>query len=137
VHLVTLLEEMPVQETIDGVDHLHEADLPVGAIVINMTRPPVLPAEALARAARGDVDKEELAQGLKEASIDASPAVIDGLAAEATDHARRVELEQRERVQLAELGRATYELPLLSEAVDLGGLYRLAEMLTAQGMVPR
>jgi anion-transporting ArsA/GET3 family ATPase len=137
VHLVTLLEEMPVQETIDGVDQLHAADLPVGAVVINMTRPPVLPPEALSRAARGDVDKEELVQGLKEAGLDTSPAVIDGLAVEATDHARRVELEQRERVQLDELGRATYELPLLSEAVDLGGLYRLAEMLTAQGMVPR
>ncbi|MDX6285963.1 MAG: hypothetical protein QOG53_1448 [Frankiales bacterium] len=135
VHLVTLLEEMPVQETIDGVAQLHDAELPVGAVVINMTRPPVLPPDALTRAAQGNVDKEELAQGLKAVGIDAPASVIDGLAAEATDHARRVELEERERVQLAELGRATYELPLLPEAIDLGSLYRLAGMLTEQGMV--
>ena len=30
VHLVTLLEEMPVQETVDGVAELRAADLPVG-----------------------------------------------------------------------------------------------------------
>jgi anion-transporting ArsA/GET3 family ATPase len=137
VHVVTVLEEMPVQETIDGVKDLQTHELPAGAIVINMTRPPMLPADALARAALGDVDTEDLAQGLKEAGIEAGRPVIDGLAMEATEHARRVELEQRERVQLAELGRATYELPLLPEAVDLGGLYRLAEMLTTQGMVPR
>ena len=39
VHLVTLLEEMPVQETIDGVRDLRAEDLPVGAIIIN-SRPP-------------------------------------------------------------------------------------------------
>jgi anion-transporting ArsA/GET3 family ATPase len=137
VHLVTVLEEMPVQETMDGVNELHAAALPVGAVVINMTRPPLLPPEALARAARGDVDTGELAQGLKEVGLDASRVLLDGLATEATDHARRVELEERERIQLAELGRATYELPLLTEAVDLGELYRLAEMLRDQGMVPR
>jgi anion-transporting ArsA/GET3 family ATPase len=135
VHIVTLLEEMPVQETIDGVEQLHHVDLPVGAVVINMTRPPLLPPEALSRAARGDVDTDEIAQGLKEAGLDAQRAVVEGLADEAADHARRVELEQRERTQLAELGRATYELPLLPESVDLGSLYRLAEMLKAQGMV--
>src|SRR5437763_12983730 len=34
VHLVTVLEEMPVQETIDGVADLEAAGLPVGAVVI-------------------------------------------------------------------------------------------------------
>lgn len=42
VHLVTLLEEMPVQETADGVAELRAAGIPVGGIVINMTRPALL-----------------------------------------------------------------------------------------------
>ena len=33
VHLVTLLEEMPVQETIDGVAELRAASLPVGGVL--------------------------------------------------------------------------------------------------------
>ena len=42
VHLVTLLEEMPVQETIDGVADLTESNLPVGGVIVNMTRPALL-----------------------------------------------------------------------------------------------
>ena len=48
VHLVTLLEEMPVQETIDGVADLRSHSLPVGGIIVNMTRPPVLADDQLA-----------------------------------------------------------------------------------------
>ena len=33
------------------------------------------------------------------------------------------------------MGRETYELPLLTDAVELDGLYRLAELLLEQGMV--
>ena len=40
VHLVTLLEEMPVQETVDGIAELREAKLPVGGVMVNMVRPP-------------------------------------------------------------------------------------------------
>lgn len=42
VHLVTLLEEMPVQETVDGVAELRAAGLPVGSVLVNMVRPAVL-----------------------------------------------------------------------------------------------
>ena len=35
VHLVTLLEEMPVQETVDGIDELRRDHLPVGGIFVN------------------------------------------------------------------------------------------------------
>ena len=56
VHLVTVLEEMPVQETIDGVGELHDIGLPVGAVLVNMVRAPLLPADALAPAATGHLD---------------------------------------------------------------------------------
>ncbi|MYS78463.1 AAA family ATPase, partial [Streptomyces sp. SID5926] len=47
VHLVTLLEEMPVQETVDGIAELRTARLPVGRVVVNMVRPQVLDATDL------------------------------------------------------------------------------------------
>ncbi len=46
VHLVTLLEEMPVQETADGIAELRAARLPVGRVIVNMVRPQVLDAAA-------------------------------------------------------------------------------------------
>ena len=42
VHLVTLLEEMPVQETLDGIEELRDNNLPVGAVIVNMERGPRL-----------------------------------------------------------------------------------------------
>ena len=44
VHLVTVLEEMPVQETADGIAQLREAELPVGGVVVNM-RPAARPRQ--------------------------------------------------------------------------------------------
>ncbi|MFC4035896.1 ArsA-related P-loop ATPase [Streptomyces polygonati] len=48
IHLVTLLEEMPVQETMDGVAELRAAGLPVGAVIVNMVRPVLLADAELA-----------------------------------------------------------------------------------------
>src|SRR6478609_5025357 len=39
IHLVTVLEEMPVQETGDGIDELGGAKLPIGGVIVNMVRP--------------------------------------------------------------------------------------------------
>jgi hypothetical protein len=134
VHLVTVLEEMPVQETIDGVAELTKAELPIGGVVVNMVRDPLLPHEALAAAAEGTVDTAEITRGLKAAGVDNGARYVDGLAAEVAEHARRVLLEDRERTLLAELDRPTYELPLLPDAVDLSCLYDLANQLTEQGL---
>ena len=38
IHLVTLLEEMPVQETLDAVGQLEALDLRIGSIVVNLVR---------------------------------------------------------------------------------------------------
>ena len=134
VHLVTLLEEMPVQETIDGVAELQSVGLPVGGVVVNAVRTPLLPPRALSDAEHGRLDTGALATGLKEAGLDASDALVSALAAEAADHATRVALEERGRDALARLDRPTYELPLLTDTVDLGGLYALADLLKQQGM---
>jgi anion-transporting ArsA/GET3 family ATPase len=134
VHLVTLLEEMPVQETIDGVAELQSVGLPVGGVVVNAVRTPLLAPAHLAAAERGEVDRAALSAGLEKVGLDASDALVTALSAEAQDHATRVALEERGRDALAALDRPTYELPLLSDAVDLGGLYELAGLLTAQGI---
>jgi Anion-transporting ATPase len=137
VHLVTLLEEMPVQETVDSVAELRAARLPVGGIVVNMTRAPLLGEADLDRARRGDLDLDEIVAGIKEAGMQPSDELVAALAAETAGHAERVALEAAERVELAGLARPTYELPLVPHAVDLGIVYRLAERLREQGMVPR
>ena len=134
VHLVTLLEEMPVQETLDGVAELTAAQLPVGGVIVNAVREPLLPAADLAAAEQGLLDVAALAAGLKEAGLEADEALVAGLAEEATDHAHRVALEERGRDSLGALQRPSYELPLLTQAVDLGSLYRLAELLREQGL---
>src|SRR5689334_5432663 len=46
VHLVTVLEEMPVQETIDGITELRKGGLHVGGVVTNMVRPQDIDDEA-------------------------------------------------------------------------------------------
>jgi len=129
VHLVTLLEEMPVQETIDAVHELREVNLPVGAVFVNMVREPLLPLPLLPDVAAGRIDSAELARGLKSAGIDAAEAALSALAGEAKDHANRVLLEQRERGLLRSIGQPSVELPLLSGSADMAGLYELARHL--------
>jgi anion-transporting ArsA/GET3 family ATPase len=135
VHVVTVLEEMPVQETIDGAAELDRVGLPVGGVIVNMAREPLLPYDVIAAAAAGRLDTTELARGLKAAGLESTDALLAALVGETADHAGRVQLEERERTELAELERPTYELPMLPDAVDLACLYDLAEQLTAQGLV--
>jgi anion-transporting ArsA/GET3 family ATPase len=132
VHLVTLLEEMPVQETLDAVDELTALGLPVGGVVVNAVRTPALAPADLLAAERGELDTGALAAGLESVGLDV--ALAPTLAAEAGDHAARVALEERGRDALAELHRPSYELPLLPDSIDLGGLYELAAMLREQGL---
>ncbi len=133
VHLVTLLEEMPVQETIDGCAELREMDLPVGGVVVNMAAPPLLSPAELAAAGKGRLRKADVTSGLRLAGLEPSQALVSALTREAAQHAEQVATQAAERAELAELNLPSYELPLLTEGVDLGGLYRLAEALRAQG----
>jgi anion-transporting ArsA/GET3 family ATPase len=130
VHLVTLLEEMPVQETIDGVAELDAAGLPVGAVFVNRVREPQLPDADLERALSGTLDVDALAAGLAAAGLDPDPTVAKILAEEAGEHARRVALERTERSDLDALGVPVVELPLMPGGIDLGALTNLAEDIT-------
>jgi anion-transporting ArsA/GET3 family ATPase len=134
VHLVTLLEEMPVQETADGIAELQAVDLPVGAVLVNMVRAPLLPPDALDAALTGHLDAAEITAGLKRTGLDPTDQLVAALMAEAAEHAGRVLLEAREREVIGALGRPRLELPLLADGADLAGLYDLAARLTEQGM---
>jgi anion-transporting ArsA/GET3 family ATPase len=134
VHLVTLLEEMPVQETVDAVAELRSLDLPVGGVVVNAVRAPLLDPSDLAAAEAGRLDTAALVTGLEKAGLDAPAPLVAALAGEAGDHAARVALEERGRDALAALDRPTYELPMLADTIDLGCLYTLAAALCEQGI---
>ena len=134
VHLVTVLEEMPVQETADGIEELRAAGLPVGGVIVNLVRPRDLPDDALALAAAGKLDKEAVRAELDAVGVSTTRTLVDGLAAEARDHAERRALEESQRALVDQLGVPTYELERLAGGIDLGGLYDLAATLRDQGL---
>ena len=138
VHLVTLLEEMPVQETADGIAELRAARLPVGRIIVNMVRPAVLDQEGLELA--GTVPRTALAKSLSGAGLGGArrgglaERLVDPLLQQAEEYAERYTLEREQRAQLTEPGLPLHELPLLAEGMDLAGLYHLAKELRQQGI---
>jgi anion-transporting ArsA/GET3 family ATPase len=133
VHIVTVLEEMPVQEAADTVAALEKAKIPVGAVVVNQIRRPHLGVRDLAAARRGRLDRIAVATGLRVAGLAVSDALVDQLLTEAKAHADRVALEKHERAAVAVLDRPTYELPRIADGIDLAALYELGTELSAQG----
>jgi anion-transporting ArsA/GET3 family ATPase len=121
VHVVTMLEEMPVQETADAVAELHRLDLPVGNIVVNNTQAPLLP--------KGKVGQTELRKGLVAAGLPATKGVVTGLLDEAKAHLVRGGIEDQLRAELEAIGRPIVELPALANGMSLDGLYTLAGVL--------
>jgi anion-transporting ArsA/GET3 family ATPase len=138
VHLVTLLEEMPVQETLDAIDDLTAIGLPIGGIVVNQERRQLLSKTELTAAARGRLDATQVRDGLWAAGLadDAAEGgeLATALISDAGEHARRVHVQARELQRLRETGRPLYRLGYLAGGVDLGGLYTLAEQLREQGL---
>lgn len=134
VHLVTLLEEMPVRETIEAVGELDGAELRPGAVIVNRVRPPRLPARSVTSAADGRVDASRVRNGLTSAGLDLAVEDLEGLVEETIEHAIRVQAEQRAMKQLAEVDLPTLELPECIGGVDTAGLYELAEVLIDQGV---
>ena len=133
VHLVTILEEMPVQETSDGIAELRRAGLPVGGIVVNLVRPQALSASSLAQVRDDEVDPSAITSELKRAKIDVDAALVTSLVGEGRDHAVRRQLEDEQRALVAAEGLPTYELPRLPGGIDRGALLELAHLLRNQG----
>ncbi len=121
VHVVTLLEEMPVQESLDAIAELTGLGIPIGKIIVNAARPALLSGVR--------VTKTELRRGLAAAGLPVDGATVDGLHGEAKAHLTRRELEESLRTELTEVGRPVLELPLLPQGVDRAGLDSLARLL--------
>ncbi len=96
VHVVTLLEEMPVQETVDAIAELTSLGFHVGRVIVNGTRAPLPTAQVVTEA--------ELARGLRAAGLPAAESIVTGLHDEARDLMIRRELEDSLRTDLVELG---------------------------------
>ncbi|AVV41341.1 ArsA-related P-loop ATPase [Streptomyces sp. ID05-04B] len=138
VHLVTLLEEMPVQETADGIAELRAAKLPVGRVIVNMVRPEALDEDGLELART--VTRSSVARSLSAAGLGGArrgghaERLVEPLLRQAEEYAERYALEREQRAVLGELDLPLHELPLLAEGMDLAGLYQLANELRKQGI---
>jgi anion-transporting ArsA/GET3 family ATPase len=134
VHFVTVLEEMPVQETLDGIAELRGLDgIRPGGVIVNMARPLALPPDELVAAVDGELDVDQLGLGLKAAGLDDSLGLAADLAAELAEQARTALAQDVQSERLAAAGQPCYELPWISDGMDLAGLYRLAASLRSQG----
>lgn len=134
VHLVTLLEELPMRETLEAVDELDAADLRPGMVLLNRVRPGRLPARSVPVAADGRMDANRLRTGLEQVGLRPDEEMVEALAAQAMEHAIRVRSEGRAREQLAELDLPSVTLPEVTGGIDVAALYELAEVLREQGV---
>ncbi len=134
VHLVTVLEEMPVQETQDAIEELTAAELPVGSVVVNFVRRTGLSEDALDMAEAGELPDTGLRDGLVDAGVKPTASLVHALQETARQHAQRVQLEASQRRLVDKLDRPVVELPLLPDGIDLGALYELAQELRDQGL---
>ncbi len=125
VHVVTHLEEMPVQETADAIAELTALEISVGRILVNAVQPPLLPD--------GTVTRAELRRALASVGLPADRDTVDGLHAEAGDYLVRREVEEGLRTELAALHRDLVELPYLPGGIDRPALIELAAVLRSAG----
>src|SRR5690242_18202903 len=134
IHLVTLLEALPIQETLEAIDELQELDLPIGSVIVNRNIPAYLSPDALAKAAEGDIDADTVRADLARTGITLSDNDFAGLLTEAIQHATRIAARAESAEQLEEFKVPRLELPAIPDGVDLGSLYELAEALNHQGV---
>jgi hypothetical protein len=137
VHLVTLLEEMPVQECLDAMTDLAAAGLNVGGIVVNQVRDPILTEEDLDAIARGisPALRGQVADDLESAGIKAPATNADVLLREAREHIERLDLQAEQDQRIQAQGRAVFYLPALADGLESGGIAVLADELRVQEMV--
>src|SRR6266567_1825217 len=99
----------------------------------SLTRRRALAPDQLQAAADGSLDIGELAVGLKAAGLEDSGTLATYLAAELAEQARTGAGQQVQLRRLDAVRQPRYELPMITDGMDLGGLYRLAAALREQG----
>jgi anion-transporting ArsA/GET3 family ATPase len=134
IHLVTLLEALPMQETLEAIDELQGLGLPIGSVIVNRNIAAYLQPDDLAKAAEGDVDADAVRASLAAAGIKLKDAEFAGLLTETIQHATRITARAASAEQLEQLKVPRLELPTIADGVDLGSLYELSESLAQQGV---
>lgn len=122
VHLVSLLEDMPVTETIEAVADLAPTGIRVGSLICNLVSDSPFTDAELEAAAR-----EELPLSVPELDPGDHAALTRELAADASWIAD----ERACRAQLATLGLPMVDVPRDPGGIDPGSLFSIARLLTA------
>lgn len=134
IHLVTLLESLPIQETLEAIEELQELELPIGSVIVNRNIPSFLQPDDLTKAAEGDIDADAVRADLTSAGITLDDDDFAGLLTETIQHATRIKARAESAEQLDEIKVPRLELPAINDGIDLGSLYELAESLAQQGV---
>ncbi len=134
IHLVTLLEALPMQETAEAIAELSAMGMPIGSVIVNRTVEAHLSPDDLAKAAEGVVDADAVRTALSDNNVTLSDTDFAGLLTETIEHATRMQARAESEELLGELQIPRLELPSLADGVDLGSLYELAESLAEQGV---
>jgi anion-transporting ArsA/GET3 family ATPase len=121
VHLVTLLEDMPVTETIEAVQDLGPTQIRVASVICNLVSDSQFTDEEIALAA-----KEELPVSVAGLTDEENAALRRELAAEAAWIAD----ERACRAELEALNLPMVDVPRDPTGVDTASLFAFAELLT-------
>ncbi len=131
VHLTTLLEPMPTQETLDAIAELKKENLPVGHIIINRTRSPMFNQSERSKISNKKISANKIGSILE--SVDVDSKFAPELLAEGRAHVERLDLEDEQREVLRSGSRPSVELPEIDEGIDLAAIFELAQRLKQVG----
>lgn len=146
VHVVTLLEEMPVTETIDAVTDLTAARIGVGAVIVNQARTAFFTAEQSQGLLAGEVDPEAVAAALDDVGAatllgngdgSSRPTLHDAataLLAQARDHVERIVVEDTQLTALDRLDAPVHVLPHVLDPTGASSVRELAQELADQAV---
>jgi anion-transporting ArsA/GET3 family ATPase len=123
VHVVTLLEDMPVTETEEAVAALRPTQIRIGTVIENMVTPTPLSQDQLQAAAAGSVILKVPRLTMKQ---------NQALANEFGIEAARTLQEQQRHDRLTALGLPLVQISLDHGGIDEGAIFAIAEQLTDQ-----
>lgn len=128
--LVTLLEDMPVTETVDSAAALADAQVAAGPVVANQVMPPLVSGEHAQRLAR--LGAPGVARIARRAGIELDSQAAGTAVQQVAAHRARLALQDARRTELAATGLAGIELPLLhADAFGVSELELLADCAAA------
>jgi anion-transporting ArsA/GET3 family ATPase len=123
VHLVTLLEDMPVTETEEAIAALRPTQIRIGTVIENMVTPTPLGQDQLQAAAAGSVILKVPGLSVKQNRALASEFAIE---------AGRTLQEQQRHERLTALGLPLVQIAFDHGGIDEGSIFAIAEQLTDQ-----